>query len=269
MEVVRGDFFFLNGSCYKADQIGSFLKQGSVQVYEVFRIISSKAIFFNDHIERLKTSILGTKNDVPIGLIPEIIEGTKQIAEENNIEDGNIKILVQILDGQIDCFVYFIPHLYPQSIDYEDGVSVGLFKSMRKNPNVKAINLMREEFAAIFKKKNLYELLLVNDHDEITEGSRSNIFFIDFENNIHTAPDDHVLKGVTRKYIIHICEENQIPITLETIKISNLKKYKSAFLTGTSPKILPIKNIENITFDVKSPLMVRLMQEYEKILASK
>ena len=46
-------------------------------------------------------------------------------------------------------------------------------------------------------------------NNEITEGSRSNIFFLKDETLV-TAPDNAVLNGITRKHILEICRENSI-----------------------------------------------------------
>ena len=268
MEVVRGDYFLLNRSFLQTHQIDDYLQEKSIQVYEVLRVINFKIAFLDDHIERLKSSILGVGRQIPDESIAHLDTDIKNLVAKNNFSEGNIKILLQFFENEENVFIYFIPHSYPSESDYEKGVEVGLYESVRKNPNIKAVSSVREEINSLLKRKNLYELLLVNDNEEVTEGSRTNVFFIDSENNVVSAPDEVVLKGITRKYAIQICDQEKIPLLFKNVKVNELENYQSAFLTGTSPKILPIKKIENITFDVDSPILEKIMKGYGSIFVS-
>lgn len=267
MEIVRGDYFLLNGNFVESQKIYDYLVSGSKQVYEVLRIINSKAIFLGDHIDRLKLSVSGLGKKIPEELVSSVKRGISEIADKNKIKEGNVKILVQF-SNKIETFIYFIPHSYPQVNDYIEGVEVGLFNTVRENPNVKAVSLTRGKINSVIKERNVYEVLLVDDLGNVTEGSRTNVFFIDNLNNVVTSPDDSVLKGITRKYAIQVCSKYGIPLIFKKIQVSELANYQSVFLTGTSPKILPVKKIENITFDVNSPVLGRIMEDYESILSS-
>ena len=76
--------------------------------------------------------------------------------------------------------IYFpIPHAYPTSEDYKQGVPTLTYSAMRENPGVKYINTdLRTRTNRLIKQKQVYEVLLVDKEGYITEGSRSNVFFI-------------------------------------------------------------------------------------------
>ena len=98
--------------------------------------------------------------------------------------------------------------------------------------------------------KGGYEALLVNENNLITEGSRSNIFFL--RNNIlFTAPDNMILNGITRKYILEICSENNITVKYEPVNADEISDYDAVFMTGTSPMVLPFNRIDDKFFSVK------------------
>ena len=108
-----------------------------------------------------------------------------------------------------------------------------------------------------------YEAILVNENNLITEGSRSNIFFLKGENLV-TAPDNVILNGITRKNILDICAENGIEVRFECVNAARIKEYDAVFMTGTSPMVLPFCCIDNESFDVKLPLIGRLRDLYLK-----
>jgi branched-chain amino acid aminotransferase len=95
----------------------------------------------------------------------------------------------------------------------------------------------------------------------ITEGSRSNIFFVKNDKLI-TAPDNLILNGITRKYVIAICKENKIDVNYECVKADDIKSYDAAFMTGTSPMVLPFSCINDVSFSVKLSLIEKLRKLY-------
>ena len=113
-----------------------------------------------------------------------------------------------------------------------------------------------------------YEAILVNENNQITEGSRSNIFLLRGDTLV-TAPDNFVLRGITRKYILEICSEEGINVEFLCVNADNIKDYDAIFMTGTSPIVLPFYCIDDKFFNVKFPLIERLRKLYlEKAEAS-
>ena len=57
----------------------------------------------------------------------------------------------------------------------------------------------------------------------------------------HTAPTRYVLPGTARKRVLDICKEQTFPLREERVAYQNLPSFDAAFITGTSPLVLPIK----------------------------
>ena len=112
---------------------------------------------------------------------------------------------------------------------------------------------------------DLYEVLLVNRDGIITEGSRSNVFFIK-NGEVYTSPTDAVLPGVTRTMIIRILEEAGIPLHYSAVRQDELAGFDAAFISGTSPKVLPVANIGDIAYDVDDPVLRSIMARYDSLL---
>ena len=137
---------------------------------------------------------------------------------------------------------------------------------MRENAEVKYINSgLREMTNKIIGEQGVHEVLLIDEENFITEGSRSNVFFIK-DNTLFTAPLPHVLPGTSRKRVLIICQENNIRVEEKRVAYKDLSTYEAAFITGTSPLVLPILHIDNITFDPHHPLLVRVMEYYFDLL---
>jgi branched-chain amino acid aminotransferase len=158
--------------------------------------------------------------------------------------------------------MYLNPTHYPSEKLYKAGVRTGLFKGERKNPNIKMMDRdLRDATDKAIRSGDLYEVLLVNSDGRITEGSRSNVFFIR-NGEVYTAPADKVLLGVTRTMILRIMEKAGIPLHYYSVKMDELKSFDAAFISGTSPKVLPIASIGEVSFDVNDPALRKIMEKY-------
>jgi branched-chain amino acid aminotransferase len=144
-----------------------------------------------------------------------------------------------------------------------------LYHAERKDPRSKVINQnLRSAIAEKLIEEGAYEALLVNGNNEITEGSRSNIFFL--KNDILiTAPDNSVLGGITRKHILDICGEINLTVNFECVRVEDIGEYDGVFMTGTSPIVLPFFCIGENRFNINRQLTEKLRQLYlEKADAS-
>jgi branched-chain amino acid aminotransferase len=158
--------------------------------------------------------------------------------------------------------VYFIKPIYPTRDQYTNGVKGILFSAERKDPELKVINhKLRSDIYHKLILEGAYEALLVNHNKFITEGSRSNIFFIK-GSTLYTAPDNVILCGITRKYIIDICNEHHIRVVFECVRADRIGKYDAVFMTGTSPMVLPFCCIDDKHFDAGVPVMAELRMFY-------
>lgn len=219
------------------------------EVYEVLRVLNEKPLFLKEHNERLAKSLK------IIGITKE----TFQTNIENSINklceiykgiDFNIKIVLGIENEQIkDYFIIPIFPEYPPKSLYEEGIYVVTTLIERANPNAKIWDYEYKAYITkILEETKAYETILVDENGYMTEGSRSNIFFV-YQNCIWTAPDDKVLKGVTRDKVIEVATKLGIQVIKENLNIEILEKCEGAFMTGTSVNILPIKKIDNQIFN--------------------
>jgi branched-chain amino acid aminotransferase len=256
------DSFIYNGEILNISKFENLYVEKKPSIYEVIRIMHGVPLFLEEHYERLIKSadVIGQKLDIPF---EEVKDNIYKMIKSNNVTDYNIKIVINNLDNsKTNKYYFFISSKYPSHELYQTGVRTFLYKAERKDPHAKIINTnLRDEINLLLKQKDCYESLLVNDKNEITEGSRSNVFFIKQE-KLFTSPAKDVLLGITRQRIISLCKRNNIEVVETPISVEDLNSFDSAFICGTSPKVLPIYLIDNINLATTDNLLKMIVQIY-------
>lgn len=256
-----GNNFILNGELHPVDTFDNSMVYEGDSIYEVLRMIGGNPVFFSDHMERLYTSLKLQKKK-PLAEIPDLKRSVNTLKRTGRYKDINLKIVFNYNNGSGNYLVYFIEPGYPSEEQYRKGVKGILFFGQRKDPESKVINhKLRSSIYHKLIQEGAYEALLVDNGNRITEGSRSNIFFLK-DDTLTTAPDNVILNGITRKYILEICREKNITVNLECVKTGELDNYDAVFMTGTSPMVLPFNSIGEKHFNVKYPVIQMLRKLY-------
>jgi branched-chain amino acid aminotransferase len=256
-----GKKFILNGELQPVESFDNSLVYEGDSIYEVIRMVNGSPVFFHDHMERLATSAKLQRKEL-IADVPSLRKSIIYLTRSDRKKEANIKIVFNYNNGSSNYLVYFIEPMYPSGEQYKKGVKGILFYAERKDPESKVINhKLRSSIYHKLIHEGGYEALLVNENNLITEGSRSNIFFLKDETLV-TAPDNVILNGITRKYILEICRENHIKVEFTCVKVENISEYDAVFMTGTSPMILPFYCIDDKFFNVRLPLMEKLRNFY-------
>jgi len=261
---ILGNRYVVNGL---SAEISGFIPDMSADTYyEVVRLIDKKILFLDDHLERLRRSVSGSTVEYPGD--QRIIANLRLLINENPFTAGNIRICLQKTDDStpsLQC--YYIPYVYPDQSMYLKGVKLAIYPHRRPNPGIKKWDdRFRRSVGEFIRDKGVYEAVLMNPENQLTEGSRSNIFFIDQGGSMITVPEKDILPGITRKYVLQIARQHDIRITEKIVPMDELENMVSAFISGTSPKVLPVKQIDNYYFNVDLPLLHLLKDEFEQVV---
>jgi branched-chain amino acid aminotransferase len=235
--------------------------------YEVIRIINRKPLFLSDHFARFENTLASVDNNIKVENI-QFGNMLYKCITDNNIENGNIKVEA-IYDSDSKTLEYIcheIPHHYPTDEQYKNGVPTLTFAYERQNPHNKIWNQnLRDTVDKFIADNNIFEAVYVNSHNKITEGTRSNIFFI-YGDKLVSAQEKDILKGVTRKYIIDTAKRNGFVYEEKDIDLSEISSFDAAFISGTSPKILPISSINEVKYNVDNEKLRMLMQKFNEVI---
>jgi branched-chain amino acid aminotransferase len=265
METALLNYFVRNDTLQSVCDFNLTFAEKEVCIYEVVRVESAVPLFLNEHLKRFYDS--AHLEDKIIDLHPELIrQSLKSLIEQNMLIFGNIKFLYRWKEtGEDEFFAWVVPFFYPDAFQYESGVCVAMMSAERPNPNAKKVlsELVAKADAEITKRQ-CYEVTYVNQAREITEGSRSNLFFVQ-DKQLVTPELPSVLPGVTRASVIELAHQSGVSVIEKRIPLASLDEYDACFLSGTSPKILPVIQLQDHTFDVRNPLMRFFMEEYNKL----
>lgn len=256
-------YFILNGEVKEDVYFNDNIITRGKSLYEVIRIINGYPLFLKRHMERLKNSAAVT--DLKLWLNEEEIKkDIFKLIEVNKISIGNVKLIFNYYNSEINFMCYFIKHNYPDKECYETGVTTILYHGERNNPNAKVINMdFRRNVDVKIQQTSAFEAILVDNNGFITEGSRSNIFMIK-GNKVYTAPIKAVLPGTTRDVIISLCKKLSYEVIEKEIHYKKINEFDALFISGTSPKVLPINKVDDMYFNSsKNSVVNNIMKCYD------
>lgn len=94
--------------------------------------------------------------------------------------------------------------------------------------------------------KGAYEAWMVDDDGFVTEGSSTNAWIVDANNNVITRPaqGNMILKGVTRNALQALCKKEKIRIIERPFTVKEAYQAKEAFITAAGTMVMPIVEID-------------------------
>ncbi len=255
----------LNGRIIDKNTTNKLIEEDKTRIYEVIRVINNKPVFLLEHYERLVNSIKLSNLDTDINY-DSFTNCIDLLISENDLRDCNIRVSFDLKEEPL-LFMYFVKSFYPDKSYYETGIHTITIIKERENPNIKKnTKSYRDEIDLLLKENEAFEAILVNFDKTISEGSKSNVFFVK-GNSLITAEDNDVLLGVTRNKVLEIAENSNINIIKRKINLEEINSFDAAFITGTSNNVLPIKTINDIILkSTTNEVVITLMKEYEKII---
>ncbi len=263
MNEIAGDKYIIN-SIERPVSKWQDLDISTAVIYDVVRIEEGIPLFLDDYLDRLENSFRLTNCKCKYNRFI-IVKTIKDLVKINGLNSGPVKLIFGC--GKSEFFIAYImmPNL-PRQQEYIAGVKTILLHIERLIPNAKVWNQeLRELTVKLLNENDSYEAILVNNDGFITEGSRSNIFFIK-DDMVVTTPENLVLQGVTRKKVMEVCKQAGINVEMKNIHYNQIHEYDVSFLTGTSRKIVPVRLIDNCKFLSRYKLLKQISEGYENLV---
>ena len=227
-------------------------------VYEV--ILYNNGIFYDydGHIKRLFNSLklINIKFHLSAQQLKIIV---KNLFRLNRVNFGSIYI--QVSRGVADRnHSYFGLNSKPVltmivskkknniSDDIKGVKAITMVDNRWSRPDIKTTQLLPNVLAKTFaNEKNAYEGIFVDHEGYVTEGSSSNIWIINKNNEILTREiDGKILSGITRKTISQFAKNNNFKMLEKKFTKDEMLNSREVFLTSASSFVTPIIEIDNI-----------------------
>jgi branched-chain amino acid aminotransferase len=259
-------YYILDGTVRECSSLNEDLIHKGTSLYEVVRLMGGKFLFLENHLARLSNSLAlaGIQSWITGSRIRETL---CILLEKNGIGNGNVKIVMNIQeDGSRHFLAYFVYHRYPSPRDYTQGIKVITYPFERIDPNKK---IWRPEFrkhvADTLHDAGAFEALLMDSGKCITEASKANVFAIRAD-RIVTPPEAVILPGISRHYVLEICNDLSLPVTREKIPYEEIPDLEGLFLSGTSLHVLPVSRVNDLTIPVKHPFMSEIIYKFQHVI---
>lgn len=242
--------------------------------YEGLRAYNEKIFKYEEHKVRFQRSLDELR--INYALNNEIQDIYEALKKANGYEKEELFYYIHITRGQSprahafpkkDTPIGIYAFLMPKELNiqnYKEGISVCTVSDNRwARCDIKCISLIANCLASQTAVDNdCSEALFVHD-GMITEGTRTNVFFVK-NNEVYThAKTNRILAGVTRNTVVQLCEKNGITVHEFPLSSDRLGEIDEAFLTGTTEELTPITLIDGKK--VGSGKVGSLTQKLQKI----
>ena len=231
-------------------------------VFEGVRAYSTpegtKIFRLNDHTKRLFESAKAVNMKIPFSE-HEINEAQKEVFRVNELDEGYIRPMcfygsegmgLRADNLKVHCIVAaweWPSYMSPEA--FEKGINIKISSYRRETGNIVSRSKVNGNYVTSIMalqeamKEGYDEALLLDDEENISEGSGENFFIV--KNKILFTPDlDASLDGITRKSIISLAEELNIKVEIKKIKLQDVLVADELFFTGTAAEVVPIRSVD-------------------------
>jgi len=223
-------------------------------LYETFRTLNHKPVFLEPHLDRLFKSaqaidltIASSQNKI-VKMIARVVQQFDDPNQRVRILAVAEKIIIYTSSLNLDPSIY-------------KGVSTITVPALRKTPEIKTTDYTTcLEAYKIAENNDCFETILLDNNNQVLEGSRSNIFWIQGE-KLFTRDGD-VLPGVTRQTVI---SRSPFSIFYEQLNQLDFDQVNEIFLTNSGSGIIPVVKVNSIQIGTgkPGPITVELLKLYD------
>jgi len=278
---------YINGSFYLRDDAkisvfdsGFLLGDG---IWEGIRLVKNEWLFIDEHIDRLLEGCLAV--DITLDLSrDEIKEAILETQKINNMTDSAHARVMITRGDKIKPFQQ--PSLSTSGINF-----IIIMEHSSESPNLNGIKLvtvpqvrglpMSQDpklnshsklnciIACIQANKAGGDEALMLDPYGFVNTTNSCNFFIVKNSEVWTSTGDYCMNGITRKKVIELCSENNIPIYEKNFSLVDVYSAQEAFITGTLGSLTQVISIDERSIgspDKGWPITSKLRQAYKKLI---
>jgi branched-chain amino acid aminotransferase len=251
-------------------------------VWEGLRLYNGRLAFIDEHLERLYESAYFL--DIEIGVSRQEMKAILQKTLDANNMTNNVHVRLMVTRGKkvkpfqdprLSIFGSTIVIIAEHSVINLDtannGVTLHTVPIVRGLPNSQDPKLnCHNKLNCIMAlnhalKAGANEALMLDPLGFVNTSNSCN-FFIVRKGELWTSSGDYCMNGITRKKVIEICQENDIPIKLKNFSLYETYSADEAFLTGTFAGQTPVTKIDGrqIADGNAGPMLAKISALYKQ-----
>jgi branched-chain amino acid aminotransferase len=277
------DGAFIKATEAKADLFSQTLHYG-FGVFEGIRayhtVNGTKIFKAHEHYERLLRSCELVNIPMTYG-VEELTQLSYQVLEKNNLSSAYLRPLVfcspnMSLTAPKEVSVMIAAWEWGKYFSHQ---SLRVCISTVQRPNPKSLKVdakvcghyVNSIMATMEAKgRGFDEGLMLDGNGFVAEGPGANFFF-EKDGVLYTPPLGNILPGITRKTVLDICVELDMPVEEKYFRPEELFEADSAFFCGTAAEIAAIESIEGQPMNKpwKNSMGSIVQQAYKSIVLDK
>jgi len=228
-------------------------------VFEGIRAYRGRVFKLEEHLQRLYASAKAIALKIPLSK-EEMKEKILETLRKNRLKDAYIRLVVSRGKGDLGLDPLKCPHpeviiiahrisIYPEEL-YQKGMEVVIVSTRRNipsalDPSIKSLNYLNNILAKIeANSKGVPEAIMLNNDGYVAECTGDNIFIVKDGTLITPPVWVGILRGITRDVVIHLAQEEKIPVREEVFTPAELYASDECFLTGTAAEIIPVTRVD-------------------------
>jgi branched-subunit amino acid aminotransferase/4-amino-4-deoxychorismate lyase len=247
-----GEYFFLNGKIVNAKDaylhITDLALLRGFGVFDFCRTQNSIPLLIDRYLDRFFNSARSVDIEIPYSK-SEIIDVIAILLEKNKFAEKGIRMIATggytengYTPGDPNFFILIEKINFPETSCYDNGIKLMLHEHQRELSHIKSINYLTPiSIRNSVKKAKAYDVLF-HFGGNLLEVSRSNIFIV--RDNTIITPSSHILKGITRSVVLNLAKE-LCSVEEREIPLQELYQAEEAFMTGTTKRVLPVRQIDD------------------------
>lgn len=234
-------------------------------VFEGERCYGGEIFKSLEHTERLHNSAKIMGFEIPWS-VEEIEEAKYATLKANNLQDAYVRpvawrgsemmaVSAQKSTIHLSIAVWHWPAMFTLDAKLK-GVRLDMAKWKRPSPesapcHAKAAGLYmictlsKHEAEA----KGYSDAMMLDYRGQIAEATGANVFFVK-DGAVHTPTPDCFLDGITRRTVIDLLRQRQIPVTERAIMPEELEGFEQCFICGSAAEVTPVVEVGPYNFEV-------------------
>jgi len=257
-----GRFAYVDGRYLPHGEAGVHVEDRGLQlgdaVYEVCRIEEGRFLDEEEHLDRLERSLREIEMALPMArnALKHILRET---ARRNGVREGLLYLQVTRGAARRDHPIP-APALKPTLIvtvhrldiaaiarRRAEGIAVATRPDERwARCDIKSTQLLANLLAKTSARRaGAFEVWLLDRNGRVTEGASTTAWIVDAEGRLVTRDLSHaILPGVTRRIILQLAAEAQIPVVERAFTPWEASAAREAFITAASAAAIPVVSID-------------------------
>ena len=276
---------YLNGDIVaKDDAVVSVYDSGFMLgdgVWEGMRLYQGKWAFLDEHIARL---FEGAKAiDLDIGMTPaQLVDALEQTQQANEMYD-NVHVRMMVTRGvktrpfqhpalsqSGPTVVILMEHSKPV---FHSGIKLATVPHIRglpmtQDPKLNSHSKLNCILGLIAAEKAGADEALMLDINGFVNTTNACNFFIVKQGEVWTSTGDYCMNGITRKKVIQLCRDSDIPVFEKNYSLVDTYSADEAFLTGTFGAQTSVSEIDGrvIGNGTTGPMTERIRELYKQLI---